>query len=106
MLKFGVKFVALFTVCLTLFAILLPFNATLLFTRTLSRHRSVNHFKPLLDVYQAPYKMKCYYWVGLHLLIKALFYALSALEKSTNLTIGIIVLHALASGTYWVCASF
>ena len=35
--KFGVKFIALFTVCLMLFLILIPFNATLLFTRIFSR---------------------------------------------------------------------
>ena len=59
----------------------------------------VNRFKPLLDVYQTPFKIKFYYWVGLHLLTNALFYALSALDKTTNLTIGIIVLYAIASGT-------
>ena len=62
----------------------------------------VNRFKPLLDVYQTPFKIKFYYWVGLHLLTNALFYALSALDKTTNLTIGIIVLHAIASGTGYV----
>ena len=100
--KFGVKFIALFTVCLILFLILIPFNATLLFTRTFSRYRFVNCFKPLLDVYQAPFKIKFYYWVGLHLLTKALFYAMSVLSKTTNLTIGIIVLHAITSGTGYV----
>jgi len=96
------KFIVLFVVALILFVILLPFNAILLFTRTLSKHKFVNHFKALLDVYQTRYKMKCYYWVGLHLLIKALFYALSSLEKNTNLTVGVIMLHTLSTGTEYI----
>ena len=48
---FGVKFTILFIVCLILFLILVPFNVILLFTRTLSRFRFVNKFKPLLDAY-------------------------------------------------------
>ena len=44
---FGVRFTILFIVCFTLFLILVPFNVILLFTRTLSRFRFVNKFKPL-----------------------------------------------------------
>ena len=58
---FGVRFTLLFIVCLILFLILVPFNVILLFTRTLSRFRFVNKFKPLLDAYQGPYKNKFYY---------------------------------------------
>ena len=79
---FGVKFTILFIVCLTLFLILVPFNVVLLFTRTLSRFRFINKFKPLLDAYQGPYKDKYYYWIGLQLLIRALFFGISLLNRN------------------------
>ena len=52
---FGAKFIALFIACLILFIIIIPFNVVLTFTRILSRHRTINYFKPLLDAYQGPY---------------------------------------------------
>ena len=73
---FGVRFTILFIVCLILFLILVPFNVILLFTRTLSRFRYVNKFKPLLDAYQGPYKDKFYYWTGLQLLLRAVFWVI------------------------------
>ena len=88
---FGVRFTILFIVCLILFLILVPFNVILLFTRTLSRFRFINKFKPLLDAYQGPYKIKFYYWTGLQLLIRALFFGTSSLDKNLNLTIGIML---------------
>ena len=91
----GIKFITLFIICLILFLLLIPFNVTLLFTRILSRFRIVNYFKPLLDVYQAPYKDKFYYWTGLHLVIKAVVFAISALDDTTNLTISITVICAM-----------
>ena len=91
---FEIKFIALFIVCVLIFILLIPFNITLLFTRTLSRFKTVNYFKPLLDVYQAPFKIKFYYWIGLHLVMKALFFGLSALDNRTNLLIGSMILIA------------
>ena len=79
---FGVKFTILFIMCLTLFLILVPFNVILLFTRTLSRFRIINKFKPLLDAYQGPYNDKYYYWIGLQLLIRALFFGISLLNRN------------------------
>ena len=99
----GIKFIALFIICLILFLLLIPFNITLLFTRTLSRFRIVNYFKPLLDVYQAPYKDNFYYWTGLHLVIKAMFFAISALDDTTNLTISIIILCAMEGFVGYSC---
>ena len=55
---FGIKFIAIFMMYLTLSLILFPFNIILLFIRILSRYQFVNHFKPLLDVYQASYKVQ------------------------------------------------
>ena len=94
---FGIKFTTLFIVCLILFHILIPFNIILLFTRTSSRFQFINKFKPLLDAYQGPYKLKFYYWTGLQLLIKALFFGTSALDNNTNLTIGSIILSVMIS---------
>ena len=92
---FGVRFTVLFIVCLILFLILVPFNVILLFTRTLSRFRFINKFKPLLDAYQGPYKYKYYYWTGLQLLIRAVFFGISSLDRNINLTISIILLGIL-----------
>ena len=88
---FGVRFTVLFVVCLILFLILVPFNVILLFTRTLSRFRIINRFKPLLDAYQGPYKDKYYYWTGLQLLIRAVFFGISSLDRSINLTVSILL---------------
>ena len=88
---FGVRFTILFIVCLILFLILVPFNVILLFTRTLSRFRFINKFKPLLDAYQGPYKVKFYYWSGLQLLIRAIVFGISSLESRINISISIVI---------------
>ena len=92
---FGVKFTILFTACLILLIIIIPFNVILTFTRILSRHRMINYFKPLLDAYQGPYKNQYYFWPGLQLIIRAVFFGLSALDKNINLPIGLVLLAAM-----------
>ena len=92
---FHLIYTTLFVVCLIVFAILLPFNAILCFTKTAMRLRLVNHFKPLIDAYQGPYKYKYYYWTGLQLVIRAIFFGLSALDRNINLTVAIILLAAI-----------
>ena len=92
---FGIKFTILFIVCLILFLVLVPFNIILIFTRTLSKFHFANKFKPLLDAYQGPYKLRFYYWTGLQLLIRAVFFGISALDRSVNLTIGSIIVIAM-----------
>ena len=89
---FGVQFTLLFVVCLILFLILVPFNVILLFTRTLSRFNFINKFKPILDAYQGPYKTKFYYWTGLQLVIRTIFFGLSSLSSNINLSVSIIIL--------------
>ena len=89
---FGVRFTILFVVCLILFLILLPFNMVLVFTRTLSRFKFITKFKPLIDVYQGPYKLKYYYYTGVQLLLRVIFFALSSLERNVNLVLGTILL--------------
>ena len=84
---FGVRFTMLFIMCLILFLILVPFNVILLFTRTLSRFRFINKFKPLLDAYQGPYKDKFYYWTGLQLLMRAVLFGISSLDRNINIAI-------------------
>ena len=91
---FGVKFTVLFTVCLLLFLALIPLNMLLIFTRPLSRFGVINYFKPILDAYQGPYKIKFYYWTGLQLLIRAVFFGLSALDKKIYLMLSVILLGA------------
>ena len=88
----GVRFVILFLTCLILFLILIPFNIILLFTKTLSRFQFITKFKPLLDAYQGPYKIKFYYWTGLQLLIRVVFFGISSLNRDINFIIGIILL--------------
>ena len=92
---FGIGFTVLFTVCLLIFLLLIPFNMLLIFTRTLSRFRTVNYFKPILDAYQGPYKTKFYYWTGLQLLMRAVFFGLSGLDRSTNVIASAILLGAM-----------
>ena len=92
---FGAKFVVLFTACLMLLILIIPFNVVLTFTRILSRHRTINYFKPLLDAYQGPYKNQYYFWPGLQLLIRAIFFGLSALDKNINLAIALVLLAAM-----------
>ena len=84
---FGLKFSFLFVVCLVLFLILLSFNVILTFIRPLSRFKFINHFKPILDAYQGPYKFRFYYWTGIQLLLRALFYGISAVDRNTNVMI-------------------
>ena len=86
---FGLRFTILFIVCLILFLILVPFDVILLFTRTLSRFQFINKFNPLLDAYQAPYKIIVYNYTGLQLLMRVIFFAL---ERNINLVLGIIIL--------------
>ena len=89
---FGIKFSILFALCLVLFLILFPFNILLLFPRTLSRFHFINTFKPLLDAYLGPYKDGFSNWIGIQLLIRAIFLGLSALNKDVTLNIGAFIL--------------
>ena len=99
---FEVKFIIIFIVCLLM---LVPFNIILLFTRTLSRFNVINKFKPLLDAYQGPYKIKFYYWTGLQLAVRAAFFGISSMDMNTNLTTGIIFL-SITEGIQVICKPF
>ena len=92
---FGVKFTILFIACLILFLVLVLFIVVLIFTKQLSYFKVVNYFKPLLDAYQGPYKIKFHYWTCLLLLMRAIFFDISVLDRTTNLTISIIMFEVL-----------
>ena len=81
---FGAKFIILFTVCLILLLIVLPFNAILLFSRKLTYFKFINRLKPFLDAYHGPYKDKVPYWVGLQLVIRKIVLVLSGFNEDVN----------------------
>ena len=58
----GLKYTALFIVCLILLITLLPFNRILCFTKTTMKLQLVNHFKPLIDAYQGQVQMLILDW--------------------------------------------
>ena len=91
---FGLKFTILFITCLVLFLLLIPFNIILLFTRYLSQFRIINRFKPLLDAYQGSYKDKYYYWIGVDIILRSLFFALYALQSNLRLILSTMILIA------------
>ena len=89
---FGVKFIIPFLTCLIQLLILMPFNVVVLFTRTLSRFYSINKFKPLLDAYQGSYKTKYYYWIGVELIMRIVFFGISSLDRNVNFIILLSIL--------------
>ena len=90
---FWLKFTILFITCLVLlFLLLIPFNIILIFTRYLSWFRFINRFKPLLDAFQGSYKDKYYYWVGMHIILRSIFYALYAFHLNLRLVLAVIIL--------------
>ena len=84
----GVKFLIAFLICLVIFIVMLHFNVLLLFARQLLCFKYINTFKPLLDAYFGPYKDKFFYWTGLQLMLRAVFFGLSAFHRNVNLTCG------------------
>ena len=68
---FDTKFISLFIVCLIIFLVyLVPINVILLFPTYCFQFRRVAYFKPFIDAFQAPYKDKFRYSVGIELLIR------------------------------------
>ena len=60
-------------------------------SRTLSHWRCINYFKPLLDAYFDPYKLKYPFWMGLQLLIRSSFFGLSAFGTTIGLFSGVVL---------------
>ena len=94
---FGVKFTIMFIMCIIIFLMMVPFNAILVITKTMSRFNIVTKFRPLLDAYQGPYKCQYYYWIGAQLLIRVVFFAISSLDRNLNLTIGMLLLSLITT---------
>ena len=92
---FGVKFITLFVLCIALFCVLIPFNGILVFTKTLSQLNLINKFTPLIDAYRGPYEYELYYWTGFQLIIRSVFFGISALNRNINLTVGIVLISAM-----------
>ena len=74
---FGTQFALLFVFCLNVFLfVIVPTNLLLIFTESAYRFRFiVNNLKPFLDVYQAPFKENCSYFLGLEFIIRAILFA-------------------------------
>ncbi|XP_065918464.1 uncharacterized protein [Dysidea avara] len=74
---FGTQFALLFVFCLIIFLfVIVPTNLLLIFTKTAYRFRFiVNYLKPFLDVYQAPFKENCSYFLGLEFIFRAIIFA-------------------------------
>jgi len=96
---FGMKFLILFVTCLVLFLMMVPYSLILTFVRFFMKFRLIARLKPLLDAYQGPYKDKCYYWTGLQLVLRAVLFAVSSLDRNINLTIGAVLI-TLISGIH------
>ena len=92
---FGIKFITLFVLCIALFCALIPFNAILVFTKTLSRLNLINKFTPLIDANRGPYKYELYYWTDFQLIIRSVFFGISALNRTINLALGIILISTM-----------
>ena len=57
---------------------------------------------PLLEAYQGPYRIKYYYWTGMQLVVRVVFYGISSLDRNINLTIGAVLLSILAVLQGWI----
>ena len=97
---FGLKFTILFITCLMLFLLLIPFNITLLFTRYLFQFRIISHFKPILDAFQGSYKDRYYYWVGVHMIMRSLLFAMYAFQANLKLILStmLLIIFSIYSG--------
>ena len=73
----------------------IAFNVILLLPRTLSHIKFINTYKPLFGAYFALYKDAYSFWTGLQLIVRALFFALSAVGSDVSFTGAIAILGIL-----------
>ena len=85
---FGVKFTLLFVICLILFVLLVLFSVILLCAKVFIKYKLFGNF---LDSFQRPYKL--YYWFGLQLVMRMVFFYMSFLDRKVNITVSIIILN-------------
>ena len=91
----GIKFTFLFAVCLLLFIILLLFTGFTLCPKRIFKLKFFNNLKSLSDCYQRPYKI--YYWFGLQIVMRIIFFCASFLDVKYNFIIIFIILN-IANG--------
>ena len=62
--------------------------------------RMINYYKRLLDAFQGSYKDKYYYWVGLQLTMRSLFFAMYAFQTRLKLILSttLLVIFSIYSG--------
>lgn len=91
---FGVRFCFIFVVCALIFLfILIPVNFLLVLTKFSYKLRFVvNNLKPFFDVYQAPFKEKSHYLVGIELILRAVVMTANSLSPSKLLAINIVII--------------
>ena len=71
---------------------LLAFNIILLFTKYLARFKLINHYKPILNAFQGPYKDRYYYWIAVHIILRYLFCILCAFPMQPRLLLATLIL--------------
>ena len=103
--KFTILVIVSIIILLFLFVILFFFNTILIFTKIMFYFKFISHFKPLLDAYQGPYKDRFYYWTGLQLVMRAVFFGLSALDRNTNLMTSLLLIGMIV-GLYGILGPF
>ena len=93
---FGIKFTLLFITCLVLYLMLLLFTGFILCPNViLKKIKLFNNIKPLSDSYKMAYKI--YYWFGVQLLMRIIFFYTSILNIKLNFIISYIILN-IANG--------
>ena len=89
---FGIKFTLLFMLCLMLYLILLLFTGFILCQKVImKKFKFFSNLKSLSDTYQRPYKI--YYWIGIQLVMRIIFFYTSFLDVEHNFIISYIILN-------------
>ena len=93
---FGIKFTLLFIICLMLYLMLLLLTGFTLCPKViLKKIRIFNNMKRLSDSYQKAYKI--FYWCGIQLVMRLIFYYISLLNVKHTFIISYIILN-IANG--------
>ena len=87
---FGIKFTLLFIVCLILFSLLLLFTGLMLCPKRILK---LEILKPFLGSYQRAYKL--YYWFGIQVLMRILFFYISSLDAKNKFIITMIIINVV-----------
>ncbi len=69
---------------LSVFLFLLPYTFVTTFSYYLVRYRIINRFRPFIDAYGGPFKVKMRFWFGLRLWIFAILYIVNGALQGSN----------------------